>query len=154
MTVAAVPVEGIEYAFDRERLDVTLIHRFLSTEAYWSTGIPRSVVERAIDHSLCIGAYRGRQQVGFARMTTDRATFAYLGDVFVVASERGQGIATRMVRALLEHPDIVGARRVLLFTADAHAVYAGLGFEPIARPERGMEILRPDVYRSSVPSPA
>ena len=145
MTAASVP----ELSFDRARLDLDVIHRFLSTEAYWSLGIPRAVVERAIAHSLCIGAYRDGAQVAFARLVTDHATFAYLGDVFVVAAERGAGLATRLVRTLLDHDDIQGLRRVLLFTADAHAVYRGLGFAPLARPERGMEIVVPDVYRAS-----
>lgn len=138
---------GVSLSFDAARLDVDLIHRFLSTEAYWSLGIPRALVERAIAHSICIGAYRGAEQVGFARLTTDRATFAYLGDVFVIESERGRGIAAHMVRALLDHDDAQGLRRVLLFTADAHALYEGLGFAALARPERAMEIVRPDIYR-------
>jgi len=147
-----VTVVATALSFDPERLDLDLIHRFLSTQAYWSSGIPRAVVERSVANSLCIGAYRETAQVGFARLVTDRATFAYLADVFVVAAERGHGIATRMVRALLAHHDVQGLRRVLLFTADAHALYEGLGFRTLARPERGMEILRPDVYRSTADS--
>ncbi len=140
----------IGLSFDPARLDVDVVHRFLSEEAYWSLGIPRATVERAIAHSLCVGAYDDAgAQVGFARLVTDRATFAYLCDVFVLASARGQGLATRMVAALLEHPDTQGLRRTLLFTADAHAVYARLGFASLARPERGMEIVRPDVYRDT-----
>lgn len=137
---------AIDLSFAHERLDLALIHRFLSVEAPWSVGIPRDVVERALAYSLCIGAYRARRQVGFARLVTDRATFAYLADVFVVATERRSGIGRRMVRALLDHGEVQGLRRVLLFTADAHAVYAALGFRPIARPERGMEILKTDLY--------
>ena len=141
--------DDVEFSFDPARLDLDVIHRFLSSEAYWSIGIPRITVERAVAHSLCVGAYRGVHQIGFARLTTDRATFAYLADVFVVASERGLGIARRMVRALLDHDDVQGLRRILLFTADAHALYRELGFSALARPERGMEILRPDSYRAS-----
>ena len=150
MINASTPLgEGFEFSFYPARLDLDVIHRFLSSEAHWSMGIPRTTVERAIAHSLCIGAYRGAHQVGFARLTTDRATFAYLADVFVVASQRGQGIARSMVRALLDHDEVQGLRRILLFTADAHALYRGLGFSALARPERGMEILRPDSYRES-----
>ena len=141
--------DGPELSFETSRLDVDLIHRFLSTDAYWSIGIPRPVVDRAIANSLCIGAYVRGRQVGFARLITDRATFAYLGDVFVVETSRGCGIATRMVHALLHHDDVQGLRRVLLFTADAHPLYRALGFTSLARPERGMEIVRPDLYRSS-----
>jgi GNAT superfamily N-acetyltransferase len=143
MSEAGAP---IAYSFDPVRLDVDLVHRFLSTEAYWSRGVPRTVVERAIAGSLCIGAYRGGEQVGFARLVTDRATFAYLSDVFVVAAARGAGVGKRMVGALLAHPDVQGLRRVLLFTADAHDLYRQFGFAPLARPERGMEVLQTDVY--------
>jgi GNAT superfamily N-acetyltransferase len=141
--------DSIDLSFDAARLDVAAIHGFLSTQAYWSMGVPRDVVERAIANSLCIGAYRERDQVGFARVVTDRATFAYLADVFVVTSARGQGIARRMVGTLLAHDDLASLRRVLLFTADAHPLYRGLGFAALAKPERGMEILRPDVYESA-----
>lgn len=144
--------DGVEFSFDPARLDLDMIHRFLSREAYWSLDVPRSTLERAVAHSLCIGAYRRAHQIGFARLTTDRATFAYLGDVFVVAEERGFGIARRMVRTLLDHDDVKGLRRILLFTADAHALYRGLGFSPLSRPERGMEILRTDSYRASAPT--
>lgn len=142
----------VEFSFDPTRLDLDVVHRFLSTEAYWSPDVPRAIVERAIANSLCIGAYRNARQIGFARLTTDRATFAYLSDVFIVASERGHGVARRMVRALLDHPDVQGLRRMLLFTADAHALYRDLGFLPLSKPERGMEILRPDSYRASAPA--
>ncbi len=146
---SATQGEPIEFSFDSARLDLDAIHRFLSDEAYWSLGVPRATVECAIAHSLCIGAYRGAHQVGFARLVTDCATFAYLADVFVIASERGRGIAQRMVRTLLDHEDVTGLRRILLFTAETHALYRGLGFSALARPERGMEILRPDSYRGS-----
>ena len=139
----------IDYSFDPARFDRDRIHAFLSTEAYWSMGVPRAVVDRAIDHSLGIGAYRDGEQIGFARVVTDRATFAYLADVFVVQSARGRGIARTMVGALLAHEDLAGLRRVFLFTADAHALYRSLGFSAVAKPERAMEIVRPDVYRSA-----
>ena len=132
-------------SFDTARLDIALIHRFLSTEACWSLGSPRATVERSIAHSLRIGAYRGDEQVGFARPMTDRATFACLGDVFVVARERRQGTAARLMRALLARDAVQGLRRVLLFTAVAHRLYEGLGFGAPARPERAMEIAPPDV---------
>lgn len=139
----------VVFSFDPARLDLDVVHAFLSTEAYWSIGIPRATVARAIAHSLCIGAYRDDRQIGFARLTTDRATFAYLGDVFVVSTDRGKGIAREMVRRLLVHEDVQALRRVLLFTADAHSLYASLGFTPLVRPERGMEIVRPGIYRAA-----
>jgi Acetyltransferase (GNAT) family len=147
--VEPAPVDDVELSFDTTRLDLDIVHRFLSSEAYRSLGIPGATVERAVAQSLCIGAYRGSRQIGFARLVTDRATFAYLADVFVLESERGRGIARRMIGALLGHDEVEGLRRVLLFTAGAHAVYRGLGFAPLARPERGMEIIRPDAYRNT-----
>ncbi len=141
--------DDVQFSFDPKRLDLDIVHGFLSRDAYWSLGVPRIVVERAIAHSLCIGAYREARQIGFARLTTDRATFAYLSDVFVIAGERGLGIARRMLRALLDHQDVQGLRRIVLFTADAHALYRDLGFSMLSKPERGMEILRPDSYRAS-----
>ena len=139
--------DAVGFSFEPARLDIAAIHRYLSNDAYWCLGIPLATIEKAIAHSLCIGAYRGDALIGFARLVTDRATFAYLCDVFVLAPERGQGIATTMVQALLDHPDAQGLRRTLLFTRDMHALYARLGFDAIARPERGMEIVRPDIYR-------
>lgn len=154
MTLAPSIDRVVELSFDDARLDIDVIHRFLSTEAYWSPGVPRAVVERAIAHSLCVGAYTENRQVGFARLVTDRATFAYLADVFVVVSERGRGVAKRMVQALLDHGEAGSLRRVLLFTADAHALYRGLGFAPLGRPERAMEIVQPELYRTVASSAA
>jgi GNAT superfamily N-acetyltransferase len=144
----------VDCSFAIDRLDIDLIHRFLDKEAYWSLGIPREVVERSIAHSLCIGAYRGSEQIGFARLVTDRATFAYLADVFVLASDRGRGVARRMLKILLDHRDVQGLRRWTLFTSDMHAVYRGLGFVPFAHPERGMEIVDLDPYRHVVATSA
>jgi GNAT superfamily N-acetyltransferase len=141
----------VECSFDTARLDVDLIHGFLSRDAYWSPGVPRTVVERAIANSLCIGAYHERAQVGFARVVTDRATFAYLADVFVVATARGAGVGKRMLEAMFAHPDLQGLRRFMLFTADAQGLYRQFGFTPLARPERGMEIMRADAYAAVLP---
>lgn len=134
-----------QLSFDPARLDRGAIHAFLA-QSYWSPGIPRAVVETAIDHSLCIGLFCQGKQVGFARAVTDRATFAYLADVFVVEAHRGQGQARRMVETLLAHPDLQGLRRLMLATRDAHALYAPFGFRPLAKPERMMEKHDPDVY--------
>lgn len=120
---------------DPARLDVGRIHRFLST-AYWSTGIPREVVERSIANSLCFGLYApSGQQSGFARVVTDRATYAYLGDVYVETAHRGRGLGKLLVSCVLEHPDLQGLRRWALATADAHGLYAPHGFTPPAHPE-------------------
>ena len=134
-------------SFDPERVDLDIVHGFLTT-SYWSPGIPREAVARALAGSLCVGAYRADgRQIGIARLVTDRATFAYLADVFVDEAARGLGIGRAMVRALMDHPDTQGLRRWLLATVDAHGVYQALGWVPLAHPERFLEILDPDVYR-------
>lgn len=132
---------------DRARLDVEAVHRFLSTESYWSPGIPLEVVRRAIEHSLAFGVYRGGEQVGFARVVTDFTTFAYLADVFILASLRGQGLSKWLMEAIQSHPDLQGLRRWMLATRDAHGLYAQHGFRPLKAPELFMERHDPDVYR-------
>jgi GNAT superfamily N-acetyltransferase len=131
---------------DKTALDVPLIHQFLSEHSTWAIGIPLAVVERAIDNSLCFGVYLEGRQVGFARVTTDCATFAYLADVFVVEQWRGQGIGKALVEAVLEHPDLQGLRRFMLATSDAHQLYARYGFTPPSRPATLMERYLPNIY--------
>ena len=138
-------LRGIVVSDDPARLDMEVIHGFLSN-AYWSQGIPREVVERALRNSLCFGLYDGDRQVGFARVVTDRATFAYLADVYVLEGHRGRGLSRRLVAALLDHAELHGLRRLMLVTRDAHGVYGKFGFAPLAHPERVMELHRPDVY--------
>jgi len=130
---------------DRAELDLDLIHSFLS-QSYWSPNIPRETVERAIEGSHVVGSYDDQGQIGFARVITDHATFAYLADVFVLPDHRGKGVATAMVRHLQDHPALQGLRRWLLVTRDAQPVYAALGWTPITAPERFMERHDPDVY--------
>jgi GNAT superfamily N-acetyltransferase len=128
---------------DPALLDVGSIHGWLAS-SYWSPGIARELVERAMAGSHCLGAYRDGVQVGFARMITDHATFAWLADVFVDETARGQGIGRRMAGWFVDHPRFAGIRRFGLTTADAHGVYAALGFQPLLRPERYMERLAPE----------
>ena len=129
---------------DKARLDVARIHGWLES-SYWSPGIARALVERAIAGSHCLGAYDAQgMQVGFARMITDHATFAWLADVWVDEPARGQGLGRRMVGWFLDHPDFAGIRRIGLTTADAHGVYAALGFSALMRPDRYMERLAPE----------
>ena len=135
-------MSDIELSDDKTRLDVTRIHGWLAS-SYWSPGIARELVERAISGSHCLGAYDGTEQVGFARMITDHATFAWLADVWIEESARGNGIGRRMVAWFLDHPDFAGLRRIGLVTKDAHGVYAALGFHPLARADRYMERLQP-----------
>lgn len=124
----------------RDRLDLDLIHDFLARRSYWAQGIPRSLVLRSLENSLCLGAYRGTRQVGFGRVITDRATFGWLADVFVVEEERGAGIGKALVATVLAHPDLRSLRRLMLATQDAHGLYARFGFLPIEHPERFMAI--------------
>lgn len=135
-----------DLTFDPARIDATAAHAFLTT-SYWSPGIPLAVVRRAIANSLCVAVRRNGEQIAFARAVTDRATFAYLADVYVLEAHRGQGIARRMVAALLAHADLQGLRRLMLATRDAHGLYASFGFTPLRNPPSMMERHHPDVYR-------
>lgn len=136
----------IDISCERARMDVDAIHRFLSDESYWAKGIPRDAVARAIEHSLCFGAFDGETQVGFTRVITDFATFAYLADVFVIASHRGRGIAKKIMAAVMEHPELQSLRRWHLVTRDAHALYAQFGFAGLEAPERHMAKVRANAY--------
>jgi GNAT superfamily N-acetyltransferase len=140
-----------EISTDRSRLNISLIYDFLRA-SYWAQGIPRDVVERSIQNSLCFAAYHEGRQVGFARVITDYATFAYLADVFVVSEHRGRGVSKLLLRDILAHPDLQGLRRVLLATRDAHGLYAQFGFAPLAHPEHLMSIHHPDAYRAGKPA--
>jgi GNAT superfamily N-acetyltransferase len=132
----------IELDDDKQRIDVARVHGWLAG-SYWSPGIERAVVERAMAHSHCLGAYRDGRQVGFARAITDYATFAWIADVWIDEAERGKGLGRRMVAWFVDHPRFAGIRRIGLTTADAHGVYAPLGFTPLLRPDRYMERLSP-----------
>jgi GNAT superfamily N-acetyltransferase len=138
--------DGFTISTDPARLDLDMIHGFLST-SYWAPGIPREVVARSIAHSLGFGIYEGARQVGFARVITDRATFGYLGDVFVLETHRGRGLSKWLMECVHAHPELQGFRRWVLLTRDAHGLYAQHGWTPIASPDRYMERWTPDVYR-------
>ncbi|WP_159977039.1 MULTISPECIES: GNAT family N-acetyltransferase [unclassified Novosphingobium] len=134
----------IELSDDPARLDVARIHGWLES-SYWTPGIARAAVERQIAGSHCLGAYHPEQgQVGFARVISDRASFAWVADVWVDEASRGQGLGRRMVNWFVEHPEYTAVRRFALTTADAHGVYAALGFTQLLRPERLMERLSPE----------
>ena len=144
-------MSALEIDTDPARLDRTVIHRWLSTQSYWAAGVPRTTLDRAIENSLCFGAYLDGAQVGFARMVTDRATFAYLADVFVLDEHRGRGYSRQLMDAIVAHPGLQGLRRMLLATRDAHGLYAKYGFTPLANPPTFMECHRPGVYREPGP---
>ena len=130
---------------DPDRIDLDFVTGFLS-RSYWAAGISRPVVERAVQGSLCFGLYEASRQVGFARVITDAATYAYLADVFVLESHRGRGLAKWLMEVIMAHPALQGLRRFALATRDAHGLYAQYGFQPLGHPERHMEIARPDIY--------
>ena len=131
---------------DKGRLDVAVIHGFL-TMSYWAAGVPMDVVKRSIEHSLAFGVFKEDQQVGFARVITDYATFAYLGDVFILEPYRGRGLSKWLMEVIVGHPDLQGLRRWVLLTRDAHGLYGQVGFTEPSHPERYMERHFPDVYK-------
>ena len=130
----------------REDLDIEAIHLFLR-ESYWSKAVPRAILEKAIDNSVCFGVYHDSKQVGFARVVTDCATFAYLADVFVMPAYRGRGLGKWLISCILSHPQLQGLRRWLLATRDAHGLYRQNGFVSLSKPEWFMEINDPDIYQ-------
>jgi GNAT superfamily N-acetyltransferase len=132
-------------SFDPADQQLDVIHGYL-VRSYWAEGIPREVVARAVAHSLCVGAFGDDGQVGFARVITDRATFAYLADVFVLEGHRGRGLAQQMLEALEDHPELQGLRRWALFTRDMQPLYAKLGWEAYPHPDRLMVRDVPDIY--------
>jgi GNAT superfamily N-acetyltransferase len=121
----------MEISTDRNRIDRALVHRFLSEHAYWAKGRTREENDRAIDSSLCFGAYEDGGQIAYARVLTDTVAFGYLGDVFVLPEARGRGVAKALVAAVVEHPDVRGLRRLALVTNDAHGLYERYGFAPL-----------------------
>lgn len=123
---------------DPKRLDLAVVHGFLTT-SYWAQGISEELVRRSVEHSLCFGVYREQTQVGFARVITDRATFAYLADVFIVEQHRGRGLGKWLIETIVTHRELSGLRRWILVTGDAHDLYRQCGFMTLRNPERFME---------------
>ncbi|MEO8101403.1 MAG: GNAT family N-acetyltransferase [Betaproteobacteria bacterium] len=141
--------DGYEITTDLARMDVNAIHRFLSLESYWARNIPRNVVERSMRHSLCFAILRDADLGGFARVTSDHATVAYLGDVFVMPAHRGKGLSKWLMECISLHPELQGLRRWMLATSDAHGLYSQFGFTPLKAAERWMEKHDPGVYAKS-----
>jgi GNAT superfamily N-acetyltransferase len=133
---------------DPTRLDIDFIHGYLA-RSYWAEGIPREVVERSIANSLCFGLFDDSKLVGFARVITDYATFAYLADVFIAESHRGRGLSKFLMECIVKHPQLQGLRRWTLATRDAHSLYEKFGFKPLAKPDRFMELHNSDVYKKA-----
>jgi GNAT superfamily N-acetyltransferase len=130
---------------DKAALDLDAIHAALVRQ-YWCEGIPRSLVERAIANSLCFGVFDGAAQIGFGRVISDFATFAYLADVYILESHRGQGLSKWLMECILAHPDLQGLRRFTLVTRDAQGLYSQFGFSVSPNTGRAMEISRPGMY--------
>lgn len=128
-----------EISTDPARINVSVVYEFL-TNSYWAKGIPAETVRRSIENSICFGVYCRKEQVGFARVITDRATFAYLADVFILPSYRGRGLSRWLMECIVGHPNLQGLRRWMLATRDAHGLYARFGFAAVKAPERWMEI--------------
>lgn len=140
---------GFIFSDDSNLVDVNAVHHYLSTQSYWAKDIPFELVERSIKNSLCFGIYKDQQQVGFARWVTDRATFAYLCDVYVEEEFRGLGLSKKLMSLMLFHPDLQGLRRYHLATLDAHGLYQQFGFKAIENPERHMGIVFKDLYNKN-----
>ncbi len=131
---------------DSALFNLEYIHNFL-THSYWAQGIPVETVKRSIENSLCFGVFHLHQQIGFARMITDKATFAYLADVFIDEAYRGKGLSKWLMEHIMLHPELQGLRRMMLATRDAHGLYAQFGFTPLNYVDRWMNIHRPDIYK-------
>jgi GNAT superfamily N-acetyltransferase len=132
---------------DKQKIDLTFVHEYLSKESYWAQNIPVDVVKRSIENSISYGVYHSGKQVGFARVVTDKATFAYLADVFIIESYRGKGLSRMLLECIHAHPDVQGLRRWMLGTRDAHGLYTKFGWSPIPYPDRFMQLHFPDVYK-------
>ena len=143
---------GYTVSSDAARLQLGVIHGFL-TRSYWAEGISREIVARSISGSCTFGIYLGEDQVGFARVISDCATFAYVADVFVLEDHRGRGLARWLMQFILETPELQGLRRWLLVTRDAHSLYQTVGFTPVSQPEGMMEIVLRDIYRQAPTGP-
>jgi N-acetylglutamate synthase-like GNAT family acetyltransferase len=141
--------DGFLISTEKEKLDLDFIHSFL-VGSYWAKGISREIVARSIDGSICFVVFDQEKQIGFARMITDKATFAYLADVFIAEQYRGRGLSKWLMEVIMSYPELQGLRRMMLATRDAHGLYAQFGFTPLTYTERWMQIHRPDVYNQKV----
>lgn len=139
-----VSKENHSITTDKTKLDIDFIHNFL-TRSYWAEGISKEIVSRSVDGSFCFGIFDGNEQIGFARMVTDCASFAYLADVFIDENYRGGGLSKWLLETIMSHPDLQGLRRIMMAIRDAHGLYNQFGFIPLNNPERWMQIPNPDM---------
>ncbi len=146
MTNLSNPPE-LEITTEKSRIDLGFVHSYLSEVSYRAKGIPRERVATAIQHSLCFSVFSGEEQIGFARVVSDEATFAYLCDVFVAPEQQGRGVGKALMAHIMAYPNLQHLRRWMLMTRDAHGLYETFGFSPLKYPDRAMEIARPDIYQ-------
>ena len=137
---------GFTVSTDKSRLKLPVIHNYLCNESYWAKGITLETLIRSIENSLCFGVYQDTEQIGFARVISDQATFAYVADVFILEPFQGQGLSKKLLKTILEHDDLQGLRRWMLGTADAHGLYNQFGFKELSNPERFMELKNTKTY--------
>jgi len=131
---------------EKEKFDIDLIHSFL-TRSYWAEGISKEIIKRSIEGALCFGVFENDKQIGFARVITDKATFAYLADVFIIKDYRGLGLSKWLMEVIMSHPELQGLRRMMLATRDAHGLYEKFGFTPLNNVDRWMQIHNPEIYK-------
>ncbi|WP_316737368.1 GNAT family N-acetyltransferase [Pedobacter aquatilis] len=139
---------GYIFSDKKELLNIDSIHRYLSQESYWAKNIPLQIVKTSIENSLCFGIYKDEKQIGFARWITDKATFAWLCDVYIETEHRGKGLSKKLMSFMIFHPDLQGLRRYQLATLDAHSLYEQFGFKALQNPERQMGIVIPNPYQT------
>jgi N-acetylglutamate synthase-like GNAT family acetyltransferase len=144
-------IDGFLFSTEKYRLDIPYIHRFLSKQSYWAQGVPLKIVEQSVNNALCFGVYYvgdgGTQQIGFARLITDLATFGYLADVFIDEDWRKKGLSKKLMAFIFDIDELKFFRRMILATLDAHGLYAKFGFTPLKSPDRFMEKAQPDIYK-------
>lgn len=141
--------EGYIFSDQKDRVDVYQVHEYLSKASYWAKNIPFEIVRKSVENSLCFGIYQEGIQVGFARWVTDKATFAYLCDVYIMNAHRGKGLSKKLMSLMLFHPDLQDLRRYYLATKDAHKLYAQYGFKSLENPDQHMEIKNSNIYLNS-----
>jgi GNAT superfamily N-acetyltransferase len=140
--------QAYEFSSDTKDMDVGAIHSYLS-RSYWAENVPYDVVSKAIENSMCFGVFYKKTQIGFARLITDSATFAYLADVYILEEHRGKGLSKQLMEIIIKHPQLQGLRRMVLATSDAHTLYEKFGFKQLIKPETFMELWKPDIYKTT-----
>lgn len=138
-------IQEYEFSSDKAVMDIDAIHSYLKG-SYWAENIPREIVSKSIQNSLCFGVFYKNAQIGFARLITDSATFAYLADVYILEEHRGKGLSKKLMEIIIEHPELQGLRRIVLATSNAHTLYERFGFKALANPQTFMELWTPKAY--------